>query len=526
MGLSSDLILQFVKATKDNKKTTNEATVYGTIVYDGKPYVKLDGSDLLTPISTTTNVVDGERVTVLIKNHMATVTGNISSPAARTEEVEKVGTQVSEFEIVMAYKVTTEDLEAVNASIDNLRAKIASFDNMEAVYADIEKLEAKFADIKHITAEDMEVINATIESLEATFGEFTDLSTEDLEAINAEIGNLKAYTADFTYVSAEVLEAVKASIKQLAVDKLSVKDADIKYANIDFANIGEAAIRKILADSGLIKDLIVGDGTITGELIGVTIRGNLIEGDTIIADSLIIRGENGLYHKLNLEGGAIATETVTEEDLQNGLDGRVLIAKSVTAEKVSVKDLYAFGATIGGFKLTDHSLYSGVKESSDNSTKGVYLDRDGQFVLGDADNYIKFVKVMNADGSEATDDNGDPIYKLEISAESILFGANSKASADDIKALTEHVKIGTVIDEETGDEKPCVELSEGDSDFKQIITNTKTMFTDGSNVGTEIDNKGVSTENVTVRNVLRVGNWGLVQRANGNLGITSKVGGM
>ena len=63
MNLSSDLISQFVKVTNDSKKENNETTVYATVVYNGKPYVKLDGSDLLTPISTTADVKDGERVT-------------------------------------------------------------------------------------------------------------------------------------------------------------------------------------------------------------------------------------------------------------------------------------------------------------------------------------------------------------------------------------------------------------------------------------------------------------------------------
>lgn len=88
MGLSNDLISQFVKATNDNTETKSESTVYGTIVeYAGEKYVKFDGSDLLTPITSTTNIDDGERVTVTIKNHTATVTGNISSPSARSYEL-------------------------------------------------------------------------------------------------------------------------------------------------------------------------------------------------------------------------------------------------------------------------------------------------------------------------------------------------------------------------------------------------------------------------------------------------------
>ena len=85
MDLSSELLSQFAKVTNDNTKKKSEVTVYGTVsIQDGKPYVKLDGSDLLTPVLTTVDVVDGNRVSVLFKNHTATVTGNLSSPAART----------------------------------------------------------------------------------------------------------------------------------------------------------------------------------------------------------------------------------------------------------------------------------------------------------------------------------------------------------------------------------------------------------------------------------------------------------
>jgi hypothetical protein len=89
VGLSSDLISQFVKATNDKTEPVKESTVYGTtVVYGEDIYVKLDGSELLTPVDTTANVVDGERVTVMIKNHSATITGNITSPSARGKDVE------------------------------------------------------------------------------------------------------------------------------------------------------------------------------------------------------------------------------------------------------------------------------------------------------------------------------------------------------------------------------------------------------------------------------------------------------
>ena len=115
-------------------------------------------------------------------------------------------------------------------------------------------------------------------------------------------------------------------------------DAEIKYANINFSNIGKAAIEYFYSTSGLIKNVVVGDQTITGELVGVTIKGDLIEGNTIVADKLVIKGTDGLYYKLNTDG--ITTEA--EQTDYNSLNGSVIRAKSVTAEKIAVSDLVAF----------------------------------------------------------------------------------------------------------------------------------------------------------------------------------------
>ena len=73
MGLSNDLISQFVKMTNDKSPTKGETTVYGTAVdNNGKIFVKIDGSDIVTPVNTITDVKSGERVIVTIKNHSAT----------------------------------------------------------------------------------------------------------------------------------------------------------------------------------------------------------------------------------------------------------------------------------------------------------------------------------------------------------------------------------------------------------------------------------------------------------------------
>lgn len=87
MTLPSELVAEFAKITNDGKDSRKEVTVYGTIsVQNGVNYVKLDGSDELTPVTSTVSIKDGERVIVTLKQHTAVVTSNLTTPSIGTRE--------------------------------------------------------------------------------------------------------------------------------------------------------------------------------------------------------------------------------------------------------------------------------------------------------------------------------------------------------------------------------------------------------------------------------------------------------
>lgn len=403
MSLSSEFVSQFAKLINYKPKEEKESTAYGTtVIQNGNKYVKLDGSELLTPASFTTNIANGERVTVLIKNHMAIVTGNITSPAARTSEVEEVGGKA----------------DAAEAAVKGLVA-----DNIKVN----QKLEAQEGTIKNLTSDNVTIKNK-LDAQEASIGNLEAENVTITGKLKAAEGNISNLQADNVTIN-ESLTAAKASIKDLDAKKLSADQADIKYANIDFTNIGKAAIENFYATSGIIKDLVIGDTSVTGKLVGVTITGDLIEGGTVKADKLVILGEDGLYYKLNVNALG-ETTAASDQKYQNGLDGSVIVAKSITAEKVNVNDLVAFDATIGGFNISDSSIYSGAKESATNGTRGIYLDKDGQISFGDTDNFIRYYKAT------------DGTYKLEISAAniSIKSGGESSSLDDEINGIKNDVK--------------------------------------------------------------------------------------
>ena len=416
MALSNDLASLFakeiVKSSQPVQKT-NEV-LHGTIVNDsGNLYVKIDGSDLLTPVTTTTSIKNGERVTVTIKDHSALITGNISSPSASQGSVDDLGDQIAEFDTIIADVVRTDDLTAIYASIEHLTAQDVTITG---------ELDAAKAEIDDLTAKDVEITgqltaaNANIDKLEAEKADIAVLEAEyatieNLEATNADIHNLEADYGSFKNLNAENLSALQASIEDLDVTKLDAESADLMYANIDFANIGSAAVEELFAKSGIIGDLVMSEGHVTGTLVGVTIKGDLIEGGTVVADKLVMKGDDGLFYKLNTDGVSITAQQ-TE---YNSLNGSIITAQSVTAEKINVDDLVAFNATIGGYHITDTSLYSGVKTSATNTTRGTFMNDEGEFAIGDMDNYLRFFQ--DTDGT----------WKLEINASEIKMGTSNSS---------------------------------------------------------------------------------------------------
>lgn len=471
MSLSNDLISQFVEITKQDKQVQNGSTVYGTIKkYNGQDYVQIDGSELMTPIKSTTYVSDGERVTVMIKNHQAIVTGNITSPATRQNDVENtVGDKIAEYDVVVA-----EQIQAEYAKLETVIA-----DNITAVNAEIENLVSENVEVKGtLTAQKGEIDDLKVKKLDVETANLTFATIDELEATNIEVNSISGNFAEFAAVATEQLTAQDADIKKLKTDKLDASQAEIQYANIDFTNIGMAAIEELFTKSGIIQNLVVGDQHITGELVGVTIKGDLIEGNTIVADKLVVKGSDGLYYKLNTDGMKVEAEQ-TE---YNSLNGSIITAKSITASKVMVDDLVAFDATIGGFKITDNSIYSGVKSSVDNTTKGIYLDNTGQVAFGNSSNFIKFFK------------DSDGLWKLAISASSVTLSASNKNIEDTIDEISDKVQNTVKLVETyyamnddysiaptTGWSKTSPTWING----KYIWSKTLTTYTDGSQLETE-----------------------------------------
>lgn len=482
MALSHEVVSQFAKLVDNQPKKDEGVTVKGTYKMIGDiEYVQLDGSDVLTPVESTVEAKTGERVQVLIKDHFATVTGNISSPAARSKDVKDLADTVDEQGNTIQQMDNTivqqgNSIIQMNTSINQHETtinqhetkinqqgdQIVSINN--TVIAQGNSIEANH---NAIIAQGNEIdsMNNTITShgnsitsMNNTLQQHDNRITQNSNTITqqgntitqqgnkiTEIDNtvqtqgntivaqgntidahgtqLTTHNSQITILNSGfvIQDGVLTGLSTAVINKLKSDTLDTGYAKIDFANIQMAAVQKLFTESGIIKDLVVQEGSITGELVGVTLKGDLIEGNTIVADKLVIKGSDGLYYKLNTNGETIESNQTSE----NSLNGQVIAAKSITASKIQVTDLVAFGATIGGFDITDSSINTHLKTSIDSSTNGIYLDSDGQMAIGNDINHIKYYK---------DEDNN---FILDVRLDKLYLGTSQQTADQQFQGMVE-----------------------------------------------------------------------------------------
>ena len=227
MGLSSDLASQFAKVTNDSSRNTNGTKLYGTIAMLGEvPHVKLDGTEELTPISRTVEVAEGDRVEVMIVNHSATVTGNLTDPSigiVRAGSLESKIEQTAE-----AIRLEVSDIEGT------LSGNISTVEN--GIREDLSNGLASLSDSLTKTADDIrKELGDEITQLETnTNNTFTDINTT-IESLTLNVSNLDS---KITQTASEIRSEVSASVSDLSAtivnNDTSVRDTiNLKVADLE-----------------------------------------------------------------------------------------------------------------------------------------------------------------------------------------------------------------------------------------------------------------------------------------------------
>lgn len=145
-----------------------------------------------------------------------------------------------------------------------------------------------------------------------------------------------ATKVDADYVNSVAITTENFDAKVAEIKELIVEEIDGKYANIDLANVEVANIGEFFARSGILENVLIDNGAVTGTLKGVRIIGDVIEANTIKADSLILSGsEDSLIYQINVNASGLTMEQLSDEIYKQKLSGTDLVAQSVTTNELA-----------------------------------------------------------------------------------------------------------------------------------------------------------------------------------------------
>ena len=359
IDLSRNIIKRYVGVATPEKITSNSETVNGTVVSEGDVlYVLIDGSSVLTPVSSTIDIREGDRVLVLLQNHEATVLGSPTSATARLEELRDLQEGVTEFEVILADKVGTGELVAMQALIEDLEAKDVEISGkLTANEASIEALEAENATINgKLTA-----YQADIEELQADNVTIND----KLTAVEADIDNLDVSNLDAKYATIESLNAINAEI-----EKLDVAHLEATYAKLDFTNVDEAWVNDLFVQGSFVSQ----EGAIYN-LTGLHLNAGDITAGTLTVDRIAIWSETDEeYYMLTPNGDGTFSQCKLDGSVieKNSISADRIVANSITTDQITANNLVGTGGWInlaeGTFRYQNVSTNDGISWDGENLT--------------------------------------------------------------------------------------------------------------------------------------------------------------
>ena len=573
MRLSAELISQFAKVTNDKSVTKKESTSYGTIVTrDDVDYVHIDGaftkdgSVILIPLTATVSVQNGDRVIVSIRNHMAVVTGNLTNPSTTVEHVTQVEKTISK-EIQTNY-AQIDSLSAAEAEIEKLKANdVLITGTLESQNVVINgKLDAEVAEITYAKIEQVDAYYGKFDTLRSDYAVFKETTTNELYADVAEIEKLIFGSAGGDVIQTSFANAViaqlgnaqikSAMIQDIVTNEVTIKSSDGRLViSDDTIQISDSSRVRVQIGKDASNDYSISVWDDEGNLMfskgGITdaaIKEAIIRDDMVASNANISAGKifvSDVDKTLDVAFREMTTEvtemgeTITSQGaeitaLKDSIETKVWQEDINTATgELDTKytelsqDVDSISATVASHTVdlaetqsladdtnTRLTVTESLVQQLSDSISMLVTDENGTSLMTQTEDGWTFstAEIQDMINSTAedlhnlTEEVGDTNATVDI----------LKQGLNDLGVISEYVKIGT------HEGEPCIELGEGDSDFKLLVTNTRILFMDGSDVPAYITNKSLYIKKAVIEEELHQGNWVWKARSNGNLGLQWK----
>lgn len=325
--INPNVLHKVVKTMTPKKERVEEAQFRGTIVFSGgEHFIRIDGAsnDSLTPIAnieegaSDSGFVHGDRVLVLIKNHQAIVTKNLTTglQAKAAKDAASFVTDITDEGItaqrIIANDTFTNTLRANDITADEIIAGMATIDSLDTNYAHIsngviDNAKIDQANVNNLSANYAHVTNGVIDNAKIGHADVNGLSANYAHVTNGVIDNAKIGHADVNGLNANYAHITNGTIDNAKIGHADVNGLSANYAHInngviDNAKIGYADVNGLSANYASISDLNVAKGRISTleaneAVVNDTLRATnanveYLKSDWISTDRLVLTGNN------------------------------------------------------------------------------------------------------------------------------------------------------------------------------------------------------------------------------------------
>jgi len=299
-----------------------------------------------------------------------------------------------------------------DSTIENSKIKDSTITNAKIADATIELEKVSKSFITDLTAD-----NAYIKHLKATIGEFGYITAENADLTYATITSLQAVDGKIDTLTTKAITTDNLEAEVATLGYLSAESADLKYANIKLSNIEVADIATLFTEVGLIDRATIVEGHITGFLDSVEVNAANITAGTLVADRILLKGENGLLYSLN-NLGELQSKTIDTLDgyilTDRTVNADKIVAKSITANELDVEKVFANSAVIKKIFSQDVTATGTITGAT---LKGANAEIDNGLIGGfniKEDGISKAYTKSSSGASEKQDS-----YELDISSNGI-----------------------------------------------------------------------------------------------------------
>lgn len=443
MNLQTELIKEFAEVVHDasgNKQRLSDNIVYGTLSKDGAHnYVKIDGSDLLTPVIVAASADSGDRIGVIIKNHTAIASFNFSSPSVNTRTMDNLVSAVNgKFNRIDTTYITAEKANLTYATIENLNIQTQKVHEIEGDHATFkttvtDEFAAKTAQIEKVTGDLADYKKVVTRELITAKGWMAEGAIGDAQISTLTANKIRAGTIDTSLVTV----ASKDGKLQISDNTIQIKDSDRVRVQMGKDESGDYTLAVWDAAGKLIWDAL---GATENTIQRKIIRDNVVADDANIQGykldiNSVVRSLNGADETISSTivqvGNKFLNVLLEEQNNEILAQGENLVAQAAQIKanqdsillKVSTQKFESYQRNVDSHLSTLDSSITSMKgqivlkvEQTDIDTTINKVQVGGRNLIRNSktlvfDNYgfgsPNSTKYMDENGNTLTDENGN-----------------------------------------------------------------------------------------------------------------------